>query len=118
MNLLFYAFILIFSFKKWSKCVAENGYDKLSKITLVLLITQVVLASIYFVTVLFYNNLTGSSLVNIIQTAFITTSMIPLIIDWNAKRKLNGLTGQSSIFILISMVLVMVIMAYTIVAPK
>jgi hypothetical protein len=118
MNLLFYVFILIFSFKKWNNSVAENGYDRLTKITLALLITQVVLASIYFIIVMFYNELVGSSLVNIIQTAFITTSMIPLIIDWNAKRKLNGFTGQSSIFILISMVLVIVIMAYTIVVPK
>ncbi|MFY7733617.1 MAG: hypothetical protein ACOVSR_09050 [Bacteroidia bacterium] len=119
MNFIFYLFILFFSLKKWNNRVVENGYDKLTKITLAMLGAQVALASIYFIIVMFYNDLVGSSLVNIIQTAFITISMIPLIIDWNAKRKLNGLTGQSSIFSLISMVLIIVMMVYMVaLAPK
>ena len=119
MNLIFYVFILGFSIKKWNNRVIENGYDKLTKITLGLLGAQVTLASIYFIILFFYNELVGTNLVNIIQTAFITVSIIPLIFDWNTQRKLNGLKGQSSIFTLISMVLIIVMMIYTVaLAPK
>ena len=119
MNFIFYLFILFFSLKKWNNRVVENGYDKLTKITLALLGAQVALASIYFIIVMFYNELIVTNFINIIQTAFITISMIPLIFDWNTQRKLNGLTGQSSIFGLISMVLIIVMMIFMVaLAPK
>jgi hypothetical protein len=110
---IFSIYILFVSFQNWNKRVLEKGNDKLTLFTISLFGGQVVLVFIYFLITIFYSELVNSNFSNIILSSFIIISLIPLIIDWNYRRKLNGLTGESSIFKLVSILLVMVIMVYT-----
>lgn len=110
---IFSVFILFVSFQNWNKRVLEKGNNKLTLFTTLLFGVQLALVLIYFLIAIFYSELINSSFSNIILSSFVIISLIPIIVDWNYKRKLNGLTGESSIFKLVSIVLVMVIMIYS-----